>query len=257
MLGAIAGDIIGSVYEKANIKSKKFDLFTQGCHFTDDTVCTMAVAKCLLESGDFSDFLGTFGCKYASRGFGKMFIDWAHDWERKPYNSLGNGAAMRVSPVAYWKQNENQVLALAKSSAEVTHNHPEGIKGAQATALAVFLARKGASATDIRSEIEKRFGYDLSKTIDDIRPAYRTDVSAAGSVPQAITCALEASDYEDAIRNAVSIGGDSDTIACIAGSIAEALYGLPDDIAGTARGYLNDEFLEILNQFEKTTRPRI
>ena len=257
MLGAIAGDIIGSVYEKANIKSKQFDLFTEGCRFTDDTVCTMAVAKCLLESGDFSDFLGTFGCKYASRGFGKMFIDWAHAWERKPYNSLGNGAAMRVSPVAYWEQNEDQVLALAKSTAEVTHNHTEGIKGAEATALAIFLARKGASAADIRLEIEKRFGYGLSKTVEDIRPAYHTDVSAAGSVPQAITCALEASDYEDAIRNAVSIGGDSDTIACIAGSIAEALYGLPDDIADTARSYLNDEFLEILNRFEKAIRPRI
>lgn len=257
MLGAVAGDIIGSVYEHSNIKSKQFDLFDPGCRFTDDTVCTMAVAACLLEGGDFSDFLGDFACRYKSRGFGGMFIRWAHEWERKPYNSWGNGAAMRVSPVAYWAQNENQVLELAKNTAEVTHNHQEGIKGAQATALAIWLSRNGAIAVEIRSEIEERFGYDLSITVEDIRPNYRFDVSAAGSIPQAITCALEATDYEDAIRNAVSIGGDSDTIACVAGSIAEAMHGLPDDIADIARGYLNNEFLEILDQFEKATSTRI
>ena len=250
MLGAIAGDVIGSVYERSNIKTKQFELFSPKCCFTDDTVCTLAIAVCLLEDGDFSNFLGNFACRYKSRGFGGMFKKWAHQWEREPYNSLGNGSAMRVSPVAYWVREEAQVLELARSTSAVSHNHPDGIKGAQATALAIWLSRNGRTAGDIRSEIQSRFGYDLSMNVDDIRPDYRFDVSASGSVPQAIICALEASDYEDAVRNAISIGGDSDTIACIAGGIAEALFGLPGDIATKARGYLNDEFREILDRFE-------
>lgn len=256
MLGAIAGDVIGSVYEHRDIKTKHFDLFDPECRFTDDTVCTLAIAACLLEKGNFSEFLGNFACRYKSRGFGGMFIRWAHQWKREPYDSWGNGSAMRVSPVAYWMSDKERVLELAKRTSEVTHSHPDGVIGAQATALAIWLSRNDTDPENIRSEIECRFGYDLSQTVDEIRLAYKFDVSAAGSVPQAIICALEASDYEDAVRNAISIGGDSDTIACITGGIAEALFGLPDDIAIKARGYLNDELLEILDRFEAVTDVR-
>ena len=250
MLGAIAGDIIGSVYEHHNLKTKNFPLFEQGCRFTDDTVCTLAVAACLIEDGNFEDYLGDFACRYQSRGMGGMFLRWAQQWERKPYNSWGNGSAMRVSPVAYWASSEAEALELARRASEVTHNHPDGLAGAQASALAIWLARTGRSPMAIRSEIELQFRYDLSMTVDEIRPHYEFDASCAGSVPQAIVCALEATDYEDAVRNAVSIGGDSDTIACIAGGIAEALFGLPEYIGRQARDYLNEEFLEILERFE-------
>jgi ADP-ribosylglycohydrolase len=254
MLGAIAGDIIGSIYEHANIKTKEFPLFGDGCRFTDDTVCTIAVADCLLNEGDFADYLGRYALRYHTRGFGGMFMRWAKQWEREPYDSRGNGSAMRVSSVAHFARDEGEVLRLAEEQSAVTHSHPDGIAGAQATALAMWMAKEGADGPIIRQEITDRFGYDLTQSVDDIREWYTFDVSCAGSVPQAITCALEATDYEDAIRNAVSIGGDTDTIACIAAGIAEMMFGLPDEIAATARTYLTDDLRTVLDGFGEHVR---
>lgn len=251
MRGAIAGDIIGSVYESNNIKSKDFELFSAASHFTDDTVCTVAVAKWLMQGGDLPNTLADFALRYKSRGFGSSFLNWAHQWDRQPYNSWGNGSAMRVSPVAYLAKDKDHLLDLAKKTAEVTHNHPDGIAGAQATALAIWLAHKGQDPSTIRKEIEHRFKYDLSRTVDDIRPGYKFDISCLGSVPQAITCALESTDFEDAIRNAISIGGDSDTIACIAGAIAEGFYGVPKKIWEKASEFLNEEINSLIISFQK------
>ena len=249
MLGAIAGDIIGSIYEHANIKTKDFPLFGDGCRFTDDTVCTVAVAACLMNGGDFADYLGRYTLRHPNRGYGGMFMRWAKQWEREPYESWGNGSAMRVSSVAHFARDENEVLELAKVSSAVTHSHPDGVAGAQATALTMWMAKEGADSPTMRHEITERFGYDLSESVDDIREWYTFDVSCAGSVPQAIICALEAMDYEDAIRNAVSIGGDTDTIACIAGGIAEIMFGLPDEIAATARTFLTEDLSAVVDGF--------
>jgi ADP-ribosylglycohydrolase len=249
MIGAIAGDIIGSIYEWDNIKTKDFELFGDRCDFTDDTVHTVAVADWLVNGGDLADKLANYTLRYKSRGYGGMLLDWAKQWERTPYNSWGNGSAMRVSPVAHFAQSEHEVLDLAEKSAEITHNHPEGIKGAQATALAMWMAREGADAPTIRRAITERFGYDLSQTVDEIREWYKFDVSCAGTVPQAITCALEAIDFEDAIRNAVSIGGDTDTVTCITGGIAEVMFGLPDDIRDKALSYLPDDMKKVVGCF--------
>ncbi len=248
MLGAITGDIVGSIYEHRNIKTKNFPLFGARCSFTDDTVCTVAVADCLMAGGDFADYLRRYVRAHPNRGYGAMFGQWAMTGGG-PYNSWGNGSAMRVSPVAHAARDEDDLLDLARRSSAVTHDHPDAVAGAQAVALAMWLARAGADAAVIRREIASRFGYDLSPTVDDIRPHYRFDVSAAGTVPQAITCALEATDYEDALRNAISIGGDSDTVACITGGIAEVLFGLPDDIAETARRHLTDDLRAVVDQF--------
>ncbi len=248
MLGAIAGDIVGSIYEHRNIKTKDFPLFGARCGFTDDTVCTIAIADCLMAGGDFADYLRRYARAYPNRGYGGMFQQWAMGGGG-PYNSWGNGSAMRVSPVAHAARDERDLLDLAARSSAVTHDHPDAVAGAQAVALAMWLARAGADAASIRREIAARFGYDLSPSVDEIRPHDRFDVSAAGTVPQAITCALEATGYEDALRNAISIGGDSDTLACIAGGIAELLFGLPDDIAATARRHLTDDLRAVVDQF--------
>ena len=248
MLGAIAGDIVGSIYEHRNIKTKDFALFGARCDFTDDTVCTVAVADCLIAGGDFADYLRRYALAYPNRGYGDMFQQWAMTGGG-PYNSWGNGSAMRVSPVAHAARDEHDALELARRSSAVTHDHPDAVAGAQAVALAMWLARAGADALAIRREIAARFGYDLAPSVDDIRPHYRFDVSAAGTVPQAITCALEATGYEDALRNAISIGGDSDTLACITGGIAELLFGLPDDIAETARRHLTDDLRAVVDRF--------
>lgn len=232
MLGAIAGDMIGSTFEAFNHKSKDFTLFRWGSRFTDDTVLTVAVADALLHRRDYGECYRQYFRRYPLAGFGKSFTLWAAVPGSRPYNSWGNGAAMRVSPVGWVHNHLDEVLAEAQRSAEVTHNHPEGIRGAQATAAAVFLARQGATKAEIKTCVETRFGYDLSRTLDQIRPYYRFDVSCQGSVPQAIMAFLESMDFEDAIRNAVSLGGDSDTLACIAGGIAEAYYGgVPESIA--------------------------
>ena len=256
MLGAITGDIIGSIYEHNNIKTKKFDLFTDKNRFTDDTVMTFAVAEALMNGGgneNFIRFMKRYGLLYPRAGYGGTFVRWLASDTTEPYNSWGNGSAMRVSSCG-WIANldipieEGLKLTedLAKKSAEVTHNHPEGIKGAQATAVSIFFMRHGKSKNAIKEYKEKlkdyikdRFEYDLDFTIEEIRPIYRFDVSCQGSVPPAIVSFLESENFEDAIRNAISIGGDSDTIGAITGSIAEASYGIPEDIKEKAMSYLD------------------
>lgn len=255
MIGAIAGDIIGSVYEHHPIKTTDFPLFHPRCRFTDDSVLTVAVAHAILEQIDYGTALKTFGQKYPRAGYGGAFIDWIFAAESRPYNSWGNGAAMRVSPVGFAFSDEERVLSEAQRSAEVSHNHPEGIKGAQATALAVFLGRQGQSKESIRHEITRRFGYDLQRTTAEIRPYYRFDVSCQGTVPEAIIAFLDSNDYVEAIRNAISLGGDSDTLACIAGGIAQAFYGeIPDDILKTVYALLPEEFVAVIKKFNRTFR---
>jgi len=254
MLGAIAGDIIGSVYERDNIKTKQFPLFSADSRFTDDTVLTVAVADVLLHQGNYTDTFKHYYQQFPHAGYGGTFKAWAGSSSREPYNSWGNGSAMRVSPISYAFDTLDQVLLEAKRSAEVTHNHPEGIKGAQATAAAIFLARTGSNQSEIKTYIESTFAYDLNQTLAEIRPTYHFDVSCQGSVPQAITAFLESTDFEDAIRNAISLGGDSDTIACISGSIAEAFYGgIPEAIANETIQRLDPQLVVVVEAF---TLPR-
>ena len=249
MLGAIAGDIVGSIYEVRNIKSKDFPLFRDISRFTDDSVLTVAVANTILNNGNYGNNIKQYYRRYPYVGYGGNFIKWGESDSSEPYNSWGNGSAMRVSPVGSAFNDLETVLAEAKKSAEVTHNHPEGIKGARATAAAIYLARNGKSKQEIKSYIEENFGYNLNRTIEEIRPIYRFDVSCQGSVPEAIIAFLDSTDFEDAIRNAVSIGGDSDTISCICGGIAQAFYGLPKSIADTALGYLDDDLKSTVLEF--------
>jgi ADP-ribosylglycohydrolase len=255
MLGAMIGDIVGSVYEWNNIKTEDFEFFKDTCFFTDDTVLTAATAKVLMTGISYVEAYQDFSRRYPGRGYGGDFSHWIRAENPSPYNSWGNGSAMRVSPVGFAFDTVEEVLAEAERSAIVTHDHPEGIKGAQATALAVLLGRQGASQEDIRRELTSRFGYDLDRTLDEIRPGYRFDVTCQGSVPEAIIAFLESEDYEDAIRKAISIGGDSDTIACITGGIAEAFYGgVPEKIAQKGRTFLPEEFLDIIDDFEEWLR---
>jgi ADP-ribosylglycohydrolase len=240
MLGAIAGDIIGSIYEVNPHKSTVFPLFGPGCEFTDDTVLTVAVAETLMHGIGYRENFQDFFRMYPYAGYGTHFIAWAHTQQAEPYNSWGNGSAMRVCPVSFAFETLDEVLSEAERSAAVTHNHPEGINGAQAAAAAGFLARKGSSKGEIRDFVRERFGYPLDRTLDDIRPGYRFDVSCQGSVPVAILAFLESDGYEDAVRKAVSMGGDSDTLACITGGIAHAAYGLPDEIAKQAVDHLDE-----------------
>lgn len=250
MLGAIAGDIIGSVYEANPIKTTEFPLFGAGATFTDDTVLTIATAQAILNQVGYAESYKEFGRAYPHSGYGGSFIGWLLSESSEPYNSWGNGSAMRVSPVGFAFDSEKEVLEEAAGSAEVTHNHPEGIKGAQATALAVFLARTGNDRESIKSEIADRFKYDMDRTVDGIRPGYRFDVSCQGTVPEAIICFLESSSFEDALRKAVSLGGDSDTLACITGGIAQAYYKkIPSEIVSWARERLPEEFIRILDGF--------
>jgi len=225
MIGAIAGDIIGSVYEFHRIKTKEFALFQPACQFTDDSVLTVAVAQAILTDGDYRAKALGFGRRYPSASYGSGFRKWLHIQDPKPYYSFGNGSAMRVSPVGFAFETADEVLREAARSAEFTHNHPEGIKGAQATALAVFLARTARDKDVIRQEISSRFEYDLGRTVDAIRPYYDFDETCQRTVPEAIIAFLESDSYEDAVKNAVSLGGDADTLACITGGIAEAFYG--------------------------------
>ncbi len=254
MLGAIAGDIIGSIYENLRTKKKDFRLFTPISIYTDDTVLTLAVADALLHHLDYGPIIKKYARRYPFRGYGPKFMRWMFSSSNDPYNSLGNGSAMRVSPIAYAFNDEEKVLKEAKRSAECTHNHPEGIKGAQAVALAVFMARNHASKAEIRATITKRYQYDLSRRLDDIRPSYKLCLTCPGSVPEAIIAFLESDSFEDAIRNAVSLGGDADTQACIAGAIAEAFYdGIPASILQGIAKRLNSPFkatmLEFAQQF--------
>ncbi len=252
MIGAIAGDIIGSVYEHYPIKSKAFPLFHSMCRFTDDTVLTIAIAKALLTGRPYMEAIRDLARRYPNAGYGASFFQWLYDPHPEPYNSWGNGAAMRVSPVGFACTTPEEVLREAKATAVITHNHPEGIKGAQATALAVFLARKGRSKQEIKEEIEHAFGYDLSRRLDHIRPGCRFDVSCQGTVPEAIIAFLESESWEDAIRNAISLGGDSDTLACITGGIAHAWYGpLPDGVCQKVQEILTEELWDIVDRFSK------
>jgi len=257
MLGAIIGDIVGSRFEFNNHKSKDFELFAKGCSVTDDSIMTLAIAKAILSCGGDWERLGEnavkymqmVGRKYPGCGFGGMFGEWVFDDNPKPYNSFGNGAAMRVSPCGFIAQSEDEVKLLARKVTEVTHNHPEGLKGAEATAVAVFLARNGAMKNEIKERIEKDY-YALDFNLDGIRKSYKFNETCQGTVPQAIMAFLESDSFEDAIRNAVSIGGDSDTLAAITGGIAEACYGIPPDLKNKALGYLDNKLRDIYTEWE-------
>jgi ADP-ribosylglycohydrolase len=250
MLGAIARDIIGSVYESRNIKTTQFPLFQPRCRPTDDSVLTIAVASVLLDGADYIDRFHDYFHQYPRAGYGLSFHRWARTRQREPYFSFGNGAAMRVSPVGWAFDSEAEVLAEAERCAGVTHNHPEGIKGAQATALAILLGRQGADKGQIREQTVARFGYELGFSLDAIRPNYRFDVTCQGTVPVALVAFLESADYESGVRNAISVGGDSDTLSCITGSIAEAFYGgVPAEIAETALTWLDGPQRKVTEQF--------
>ncbi len=250
MLGAIAGDIIGSSHEFAGLKTKDFPLFSRYSRFTDDTVLTIAVADKLLYGGEYHRLLKSYYRNYPKAGYGGKFAQWGASEDIEPYHSWGNGSAMRVSPVGYAFDDLDSVLFAAKQSAEATHNHPEGIKGAQAIAVAIFLARTGKSKLEIHDYIRDTFSYDLDRTLDNIRPEYTFEVSCQGSVPEAIIAFLESTDYEDAIRNAISLGGDSDTLACMAGGISEAFYGgVPAAIATQSLTILAEPLKLVLREF--------
>jgi len=251
MIGTIAGDIIGSWYEFHGIKSKEFELFHPQSRFTDDTVLSMAVAKSILDGEPYLKNIVDFGLRYFDAGYGGSFRRWLKGEEHLPYNSWGNGSAMRVSPVAWAFDSEEKVLKEAKKTAEITHNHPEGIKGAKSVALAIFMARQGVTKEEIKERISTEFEYNLDRTLDEIRPTYKFEVSCQKSVPESIICFLESTSFEDAVRNAISLGGDADTMGAIAGGIAEAYYGIPKEIKERVYGYLNDEFIEILKQITK------
>lgn len=231
MIGAIAGDIVGSIYEWDNIKVTDFDLFDPESFFTDDTVLTVALADSIMTGASYDTVMKDYYWRYPDAGYGGGFHNWARSSHSQPYNSYGNGAAMRISPVGYAYSTLDEVMAKAEEFTAITHNHPEGIKGAQATSAAIFLARTGNSKQEIYDFVQLRFGYDLSRKVDDIRPNYSFDVSCQGTVPEAIIAFLESTSYENAIRLAISMGGDSDTLACITGGIAEAFYGgVPKEI---------------------------
>ena len=257
LYGAIGGDIVGSCYERHNVKTKDFPLFSSRSKFTDDSVMTVATADALLRRLDWGEAYRKWGTLYPHAGYGGSFRRWLASADPQPYNSWGNGSAMRVSPVGFYAGSEDEVLKLAGSSAGVTHNHPEGIRGAQAAALAVHLACAGADKRQIKEKVESRFGYDLSsRKLDDIRPDYSFDVSCMGTLPVALLAFLESADYEDAIRNAVSAGGDSDTIAAVTGGIALAFYGeMPREMISGIETRLPPDMLEICREFASFLQP--
>ena len=261
MYGAILGDIIGSPYEfDQGNKSKEFPLFTDESIFTDDTVMTIAVAEAFMDAPNDDEIIRRrlvesmrkYGLAYPDAGYGGRFGMWLFLEGDQPYNSYGNGSAMRVSSVAWLYNDMDTVRHMARLSAEVTHNHPEGIKGAEATAAAIFLARTGHSKTEIKAYIEQEFHYDLSRTCDEIRPSYHHVESCQKTVPEAITAFLEGESFEDVIRTAVSLGGDCDTLTCIAGSIAEGFYGVPDELARECERRLSLDLKYVLDRFMKS-----
>jgi len=252
MLGAIAGDIIGSVHEFCCGKTMDFPLFTPESRFTDDTVLTVAVADCLMSGAGYTDKFHEYTLAYPHRAYGLRFLTWVEAGLRAPYNSWGNGSAMRVSPIAYTCDTLERALHEAKASAEVTHNHPEGIRGALATTMAIFMARRGASKDEIRNAIQQQIGYDLRRTTEAIRETYCFNESCQQTVPEAIVAFLDSKDYEDAIRLAISLGGDADTLACITGGIAEAFYGgIPENIVAAALERLDERLRNIVLKFRE------
>ena len=252
LLGAIAGDVIGSVYEFRTFKGTSFPLFCDYSEYTDDSVMTVANADWLLSSDSLLGIMQEYGHRYPTAGYGGMFKDWLWSDDPQPYNSWGNGSAMRVSPVGWAFDTLEETLEAAKQSAEITHNHPEGIKGAQATAACIYLARTGKSKEYIKEYVETTFGYNLSRTCDEIRPVYQFDGSCQGTVPESIIAFLESTDYEHAIRLTVSLGGDSDTMGAITGAIAEAYYGgVPEHIKQEVLKRLPDEFIDVMSRFYK------
>lgn len=262
MLGAIIGDIVGSIYEFDNIKTKDFDFFNEDCMFTDDTVLTLATANALRKWNRqdgivrFKEMLidefHKFGAVYPDCGFGGYFYQWVRRKKRTPYGSYGNGSAMRVSQVGWFANSMEEVVELAKASAEITHNHPEGIKGAVATTVAIYLARIGKTKEEIKEYITDNY-YVIDFTLDDIRPTYDFNESCQGTVPQALEAFFESNSFEDAIRNAISVGGDSDTLAAITGGIAEAYYGIEDDMKEMALSYLDNDLLKVYNRCKMET----
>lgn len=258
MTGAIIGDIVGSRFEWRNKKSKDFEFFTSRCSVTDDSIMTLAVAKAIMESKpdhiDLSQnavrYMQEVGRNYPNCGYGGNFRYWIFSDNPKPYNSYGNGSAMRVSAAGFAAESLEEAVKISGLVTEVTHNHPEGMKGAEATAVAVYMAKTGSSREEIRDYIDKNY-YSMDFTLDEIRDEYEFDVSCQGSVPQALQAFFESVDFEDAIRNAISIGGDSDTLAAICGGVAEAYYGVPDDIRKKALTFFDERLMEILTSFEK------
>lgn len=264
MIGALIGDIVGSRFEFNNHKSKDFELFTPDCFMTDDSVMTLAIAKAIMESGEIKDtkkyynnlekntiiWMQRIGQKYPYSGYGKMFKHWIFSYNPLPYESFGNGAAMRVSPVGFIANDEKIALKMSKSVTEVTHNHDEGIKGADAVTIAIFLAKNSKSKEEIKKRIEKDY-YKLDFKIDDIRDEYEFDETCQHTVPQAIECFLESKDFEDTIRIAISLGGDSDTIACIAGAIASAFYEVSDEMTEDALEFLPKDLRNIYQEFKE------
>ena len=261
IIGAIAGDVIGSAYEFNPTRDHDFELFTPKSSFTDDTVLTMANALWLIDDEQHTherlvEIMLDLCRRYPNRGYGGRFANWICDKDPQPYNSYGNGSAMRVSPVGYYAQSLEEALALAKVSAEVTHNHLEGIKGAQATAAAIFLARCGKSKQEIRDYVAQTFDYDLSRTLDEIRPTFTFDETCQRTVPEAITCFMEGKDYEDVVRLSVALAGDADTIAAIAGSISSAVDEVPNGITQQVIALLSEEFCTTLLRFNELVAKR-
>ncbi|MGB0839097.1 MAG: ADP-ribosylglycohydrolase family protein [Chitinophagales bacterium] len=258
MIGAIAGDVIGSVYEQAGIKTPHFELFTPNSTFTDDTILTLAIADAIMNKKDYVISVKKWGRKYPSAGYGGRFLKWLLTATAKPYKSYGNGSAMRVSPVGFLLDTLEEVMQEAKETAMITHSHPEGIKGAQATAVAIFMARKGKGKSTIKQYLTHTFGYDLNRSLAAIRSTYQFDATCQGSVPESIIAFLESNSYESAVRNAISLGGDADTMACIAGSIAEAFYGtenIPNHIVKATLQRLDKRMKQIVIQFAEAYPP--
>ena len=260
MIGAIMGDMIGAPYEfDMGNKTKDFPLFNRESQFTDDSVMTIAVAEALMDTiGKSDDEIRTalvksmqkWGRRYPNAGYGGMFYRWLREKNPKPYGSFGNGSAMRVSSAGWLFGTLAETRHIARLTAEVTHNHLAGIKGAEVTASAIFLARKGSSKEEIKDYIIKEFGYDLSRTCDEIRPEYHHVETCQQTVPEAVTAFIEGTDFEDVIRTAVSLGGDCDTLTCIAGSMAEAFYGIPSEMIKECRKRLPEDMLSVIDRFD-------